>query len=57
MPVERSVYKRRDGTRVITLPKTWVQIIENKTGKELKGVYMELSADKIVITPKLNDKE
>ncbi len=56
MPVERSVYKRRDGTRVITLPKTWVQIVENKSGKELKAVYMKLLDEKIIITPKFDSE-
>jgi len=56
MPVERSVYKRRDGTYVTTLPKTWVQIVENKSGKELKGVYMKLLDEKIIITPKFDSE-
>ena len=53
MSIERSVYKRRDGTRVVTLPKSWVEILEKKYGRELTAIYMDLFDEKIIVTPKI----
>lgn len=56
MPISRSVYRRKDGTRVITLPKSWVEILEEKYGEKLEEVHMDISNEKIIITPNIGDK-
>jgi len=56
LPISRRVYKRRDGIRSITLPKSWVEILEEKYGEQLKEIHMNLFDEKIVITPKFSDK-
>ena len=53
MSIERSIYKRPDGTRVVTLPKSWVEILEKKYGRELTAIYMDLFDEKIIVTPKI----
>ena len=57
MPITRNVYKRRDGTNTISLPKSWVNDIEEKCGKKLRVVYMEVFDGKIVITPKISSED
>ncbi len=57
MPISRSVYKRKDGTRVITLPKSWVEILEDKYGEKLEEVHMDISNEKIIITPNIGGKD
>lgn len=52
MPIERKVYKRPDGTHHITLPKSWVEEIEERTGKRVVAVKMEINGA-ITISPKL----
>jgi hypothetical protein len=50
MPLIRKVIKHPDGTRLITLPKSWVGDVERKTGKPLKEIYMDVG-EVIVVRP------
>ena len=50
MPLIRKVTRFSDGTKFITLPKSWVIEVEKRTGKELKEVYMYVG-ETIVVKP------
>lgn len=56
MSIIRSVYKRPDGSCLVTLPKSWVEIIEGKYGGELREIYMGFSGENIIIKPKFSDE-
>lgn len=56
MPLTRKVYKRPDGTRIVALPKTWCENVEEQTGKEMTEVFMEVN-EIITLAPKLKEKE
>jgi len=50
MPIIRKVIKAGPNSFAITLPKTWLDLIERETGKKVTEVTLEVTR-KIIIAP------
>jgi antitoxin component of MazEF toxin-antitoxin module len=54
MPIIRKIIPLGN-SKAVTLPKTWLQYIEEKTGQGVKAVTMEVNGA-LTIKPKLKDQ-
>jgi len=50
MPIIRKVIKAGPNSFAVTLPKTWLELLERETGKKITEVALEING-KITITP------
>ena len=55
MPLKRPIFKI-GGSRAITLPKSWLELIERETGKPVKEIAMEVDG-KLTIEPILPEQD
>lgn len=50
MPLRRKLYRKKDGTYHISLPKSWVEGAEEDVGKKMIGVNLTVNK-KLMISP------
>jgi|WetSurMetagenome_2_1015567.scaffolds.fasta_scaffold00401_13 antitoxin component of MazEF toxin-antitoxin module len=56
MPIIRKVIKAGPNSFAVTLPKTWLDLLERQTGEKITEVTLEVNG-KITIEPLLNQSK